>query len=61
MISILGRNWEQKKTNQNLIDKLKQDYDLGEVVSKLIISRKFDQTELNSLDNKLYLNNKACK
>jgi single-stranded-DNA-specific exonuclease len=57
MISILGRDWEQKKTNQNSIDKLKQDYDLSEVVSKLVISRKFDPTELSSLDNNLYLNN----
>ena len=57
MISILGRNWEQKKTNQNSIDKLKQDYDFSEVVSKLVISRKFDPIELNSIDNNLYLNN----
>ena len=57
MISVSGRNWEQKKTNKNLIEKLKQDYDFSEIVSKLIISRKFDQTELSSIDNKIYLNN----
>jgi single-stranded-DNA-specific exonuclease len=57
MISILGRNWEQKKTNQNSIEKLKQDYDLSEIVSKLAILRKFDLTELSSIDNNLHLNN----
>ena len=57
MISVSGRNWEQKKTNKNLIEKLKQDYDFSEIVSKLVISREFDQTELSSIDNKIYLNN----
>ena len=57
MISILGRNWEQKKTNKNLTEKLKQDYNFSDIVSKLVTSRKFDETELNSIDNKLYLNN----
>ena len=57
MISVSGRNWEQKKTNKNLIEKLKQDYDFSEIVSKLIISREFDHTELSSIDNKIYLNN----
>ena len=50
MISVSGRNWEQKKTNKNLIEKLKQDYDFSEIVSKLVISREFDQTELSSID-----------
>jgi single-stranded-DNA-specific exonuclease len=57
MISVSGRNWEQKKTNKNAVEKLKQDYKFSDIVSKLIISRDFDETELNSINNELYLNN----
>ena len=61
MISVTGRNWEQKKNNKNLIEKLKQDYDFSDIVSKLVISRKFDATELSSIDNNLLLNNVFLK
>ena len=57
MISVLGKKWEQKKTNKNSIEKLKQDYDFSDILSRLVISRKFDQTELSSIDNNLKLNN----
>ena len=57
MISISGKKWEQIKTNKNLIEKLKQDYNFNDILSRLIISRKFDQTELSSIDNNLDLNN----
>ena len=42
MISVSGKKWEEKKINQNLVDKLKQDYDFNDILSRLIISRKFD-------------------
>ncbi len=57
MISVSGKNWEQKKTNKNLIDKLKQDYNFNDITSRLAVSRRFDETELNSIDNDLNLNN----
>jgi single-stranded-DNA-specific exonuclease len=57
MISILGKSWEQKKTSKNLIEKIKQDYNFSDILSQLVISRKFDQTELSSIENDLYLNN----
>ena len=57
MISVSGKKWEEKVTNKNLIEKLKQDYNFSDILSKLIVSRKFDQTELNSIDNHLDLNN----
>ena len=50
-----------KKNNKNLIEKLKQDYNFSEILSKLIISRKFDQTELSTIDNDLELNNVFLK
>jgi single-stranded-DNA-specific exonuclease len=61
MISVLGRNWEQKKTIKNSVEKIKQDYNFSDIVSKLIISRNFDETELNSVDNILKLNNVFSK
>ena len=32
MISISDKNWVEKKVNKNLIDKIKQDYDLSEII-----------------------------
>ena len=57
MISVSGRNWEQNKTIKNTVEKLKQDYNFSDIVSKLVISRNFDDIELNSIDNNLQLNN----
>ncbi|MDB4084198.1 single-stranded-DNA-specific exonuclease RecJ [Candidatus Pelagibacter sp.] len=57
MISVSGRKWEEKKINKNLIEKLKQDYNFSDILSKLVLSRKFDQTELSTIDNDLDLNN----
>jgi len=57
MISVTGKAWQEKKTNKNLIEKLKQDYNFSDILSKLLISRKFDNTELSNIDNNLYLNN----
>ena len=57
MISISGRKWEQKEINQNLVDKLKQDHKFSDILSKLIISRNFDNDEIATIDNDLNLNN----
>ena len=61
MISVSGKKWEQKKINKNSIEKLKQDFDFSEILSKLIISRKFDNDEINTIDNDLKLNNVFLK
>jgi single-stranded-DNA-specific exonuclease len=57
MISVSGKKWEQKKTNKNSIEKLKQDKDYSEILSKLIISRNFDKDEIYLIDNDLELTN----
>ena len=57
MISVSGKNWEEIKINQNLVNKLKQDYGLNDILSKLIISRKFNEEEIASINNNLNLNN----
>ena len=61
MISVSGKKWEEKTTNKNSIEKLKQDYNFSDILSKLVISRRFDQTELSSIDNHLDLNNVFLK
>jgi len=57
MISVSGKKWEQKKINQNLVDKLKQDFNFSDILSRLIISRKFDKDEIATIDTDLDLNN----
>ena len=57
MISVTGKKWEQKKTNKNSVEKLKQDHNFSEILSKLIISRNFDQNEIDSIENDLDLTN----
>jgi single-stranded-DNA-specific exonuclease len=61
MISVSGKKWEQKKTDRNLVEKLKQDFNFSDVLSSLAISRKFDQTELSTINNSLNLNNVFLK
>ena len=61
MISVSGKNWQEKITNKNSVEKLKQDYNFSSILSKLIVLRKFDETELNSIDNHLGLNNVFLK
>ena len=57
MISVSGKKWEQKKINQNLVDKLKQDFDFSNILSRLIISRKFEDDEITTINTDLDLNN----
>jgi single-stranded-DNA-specific exonuclease len=57
MISISGKKWEQKKINQNLVKKLKQDFNFSEILSRLIVSRKFDDDEITTINTDLDLNN----
>ena len=38
MISISGKIWKQEKINKNLVEKIKQDYGFGDILSQLIIS-----------------------
>ena len=57
MISVSGKKWEQKKINQNLVDKLKQDFNFSDILSRLIISRKFEVDEITTIDTDLDLNN----
>ena len=57
MISVSGKKWEQKKINKNLVDKLKQDFNFSDILSRLIISRKFESDEIATINADLNLNN----
>ena len=61
MISVSGKKWQIRENNKNSIEKIKQQYNFSDILSKLVISRKFDSTELNTIDNDLKLNNVFLK
>jgi single-stranded-DNA-specific exonuclease len=57
MISVSDKIWTEQKVNKNLIEKFKQDYGLGQVLSKLIISRNYDASEIHGIHNNQKLTN----
>ena len=48
MISVSGKNWIERKVNKNTVEKIKQDYKFNEILSKLIVSRNFDEMKLTT-------------
>src|SRR6056300_1624009 len=57
MISVSGTIWTEQKVNKNLVQKLKQDYGFSDILSKLIISRNYDTSEIYGIKNKQKLIN----
>ena len=57
MISVSGKNWIEKKVNKNSIEKVKQDFKLSEILSRLIVSRNYDISEINLINNNLNIIN----
>ena len=57
MISVSGKNWIEHKVNKNSVEKIKQDYKFNEILSKLIVSRNFDDDEINNINNDLKIIN----
>ena len=57
MISVSGKIWAEKKFNKNLVEKFKQDYGFSDILSRLIISRNYDASEIYGIDNKQKLLN----
>ena len=37
MISVSGKIWTEQNVNKNLIEKIKQDYGLSDILSRLIV------------------------
>ena len=61
MISISGKKWSEKKIDKNSIEKIKQDFNYSEIISKLIISRNFDYEEIYSIKNPTFIVNEFKK
>ena len=61
MISVSGKIWTEQTINQNLVEKFKQDYGLSNILSKLIISRNYDPSEICGINNKQKLINILVK
>ena len=57
MISVSGKIWTEQKVNKNLVEKFKQDYGFENLLSKLIISRNYDSSEIYGVNNKQKLIN----
>ena len=53
IISVSGKKWQEKKINPQLLDKIQQDYNFSKILSKLIISRKFDEYEIHLIEKGL--------
>ena len=65
MISVSGKKWLEKKINKNSVEKIKQDFNFSDILSRLIISRKFNSSEIHSINNILevknnFSNNNEC-
>ena len=58
MISVSGKKWIERIINKNSVDKIKQDYGFSEILAKLIVSRKFNETEIFNIKNDIEINNK---
>ena len=57
MISVSGKHWEEINVNKRLIEKIKSEQNIPELIAKLLISRNFDETEIYSIKNKVELSN----
>ena len=61
MLSVSGKNWEEIKISSRILDKLKNEKNFSEIVSKIIISNNFDDLEINTLKEKISLQNPFYK
>ena len=56
MISVSNKEWSERKIDENLANKLSQDNNFSQILSKLIVSRKFNNEEIYSINNFKNLN-----
>ena len=57
MISISGKKWVEQKVDKNFVEKIKQDFNFSEILSRLIGVKKLDITEINNINNNLNVTN----
>ena len=61
MISISGRKWKETKVNSTSVEKIKQDFNYSNILSKLIISRNYDLLEIENINNHIDISNDFMK
>ena len=61
MISLLGYEWKEIKYNKRLTEKIKQDYQLSSLVSKIVVNRKFNSEEIYSIKHNVDVLNPFLK
>ena len=61
MLSVSGKSWEETKVSSRILDKLKNEKNFSEIVSKIIISNNFDDLEINTIKEKISLQNPFYK
>ena len=57
MISVTGKKWKEQLLNKNSIEKLKQDHNFSDILTRLILQRNFNKEEIFSIDNSLDIKN----
>ena len=57
MISVSGKDWEEEYTIKRLVEKIKIDYSLNDIQSKIILSRNYSKEEIYLIKNKIDLKN----
>ena len=58
MISVSKRNWQEIKINENIVKKIQQINNFSNIVSRLLVARKFEDEEIYSIKNYIELSNK---
>nr|MBC8307621.1 DHH family phosphoesterase [Pelagibacterales bacterium] len=56
MNSVSNREWGERKFNENLVNKCSQDNNFSQILSKLIVSRKFNDDEIYAINNSKNVN-----
>jgi len=57
MKSISGKNWIEINKNKRLLEKIKLDHNFEEIIAQIIISRKFTELEILTINNDLKISN----
>ena len=61
MISVSGKKWTERKTNNRIIEKISIDNKFSHDLSKLILNRNYTSTELSQLELKFEFINPFIK
>ena len=57
MLSVSGKSWEEIIIDKRVLEKIRTDFNLDEIIAKIIIDRKFDQSEIYTINNFLDIQN----